>query len=40
MLSIGEDCYARATDFVPERWMDRGDMIKNKSAFIPFGFGE
>ncbi|KAI1505902.1 cytochrome P450 [Biscogniauxia marginata] len=34
-----EDCYERATEFVPERWSTRPDMIRNPNAFAVFGTG-
>lgn len=37
---LGEDCFERANEFIPERWYLRPDMIHNKSAFAPFGTGK
>ena len=35
----GEDCFVEAENFVPERWYERPEMVKNPSAFMPFGHG-
>lgn len=34
-----ESCFERAQDFVPERWGDRPEMLKDKNAWIPFNIG-
>lgn len=37
--TIGEDVYTDANSFIPERWYQFPDMIKNKDAFAPFSTG-
>ena len=39
--SIGrlESCFERANDFIPERWYERLEMVRNKRAFVPFSQG-
>jgi tryprostatin B 6-hydroxylase len=34
-----EDCFERASEFVPERWNSKPEMVKNKRAYEPFSFG-
>jgi len=34
-----ESCYQQATEFVPERWYSRPEMVKNKNGFAPFSLG-
>lgn len=34
-----ESCFERPTEFVPERWYSKPDMVKNKNAFAPFSLG-
>ncbi|GAP91120.2 putative cytochrome P450 [Rosellinia necatrix] len=34
-----ESAFEDALSFIPERWYDRPQMIKNKQAFAPFGVG-
>ena len=36
---LAEDNYARATEFIPERWNSKPDLIKHKDAFAPFSTG-
>lgn len=36
----GEDCFERGRDFVPERWYDKLEMVRNKAAYTPFGTGK
>ncbi|MCJ1457542.1 hypothetical protein MMC28_007910 [Mycoblastus sanguinarius] len=38
-LSRLESCFERASDFVPERWYSKPEMIKNKNAYAPFALG-
>lgn len=38
--TIGEDCFERAEEFIPERWSSRPDMTRNVAAFTPFGSGK
>ena len=37
---LGEDCFERGQDFVPERWYEHPDMIRNKAGYAPFGTGK
>ena len=39
-VRVGEDCFERAKEFVPERWNERPEMVRQKQAFAPFGMGE
>ena len=39
-MCLGEDCFERSTDFIPERWYSRPDMVRNKAAYSPFGTGK
>ncbi|KAL3477119.1 cytochrome P450 [Aspergillus californicus] len=39
VLGRSEDIYDQAKEFIPERWYKYPDMIKEKTAFIPFGLG-
>ncbi|KAL7944152.1 cytochrome P450 [Trichoderma barbatum] len=34
-----EECFERASDFVPERWTTRPEMVRNVAAYAPFGTG-
>ncbi|PWY82104.1 benzoate 4-monooxygenase cytochrome P450 [Aspergillus heteromorphus CBS 117.55] len=34
-----EDCFTRATEFIPERWYKHPEMVRNKAAYNPFGLG-
>ena len=38
---VGKDdrCFVEAQEFVPERWTDRPDLIKDASVYIPFQSG-
>jgi len=36
---IVESAFEDALSFIPERWYNRPEMIKDKSAFAPFGVG-
>lgn len=38
--NVGEDCFERATDFVPERWYEEPAMVKRRNAFAPSGIGK
>ncbi|KAK3317325.1 cytochrome P450 [Cercophora scortea] len=38
-MGRSEACYERATEFIPERWYSKPDMIKCKDAFAAFGVG-
>jgi hypothetical protein len=39
-LSVGEDCFERGNEFLPERWFEKPEMIRNKAAYAPFGTGK
>ncbi|KAL8833665.1 MAG: hypothetical protein Q9170_004151 [Blastenia crenularia] len=34
-----ESCFERPDEFLPERWCTEPDLVKDKSAFRPFGLG-
>ncbi|PSS10965.1 hypothetical protein M430DRAFT_53504 [Amorphotheca resinae ATCC 22711] len=34
-----EDCFERGNEFLPERWFEKPEMIRNKAAYAPFGTG-
>ncbi|KAH9900473.1 cytochrome P450 [Xylariomycetidae sp. FL2044] len=38
-ISRREDCFERASEFIPERWTSKPEMVKNKTAFMPWGLG-
>ena len=38
-LNIGEDCFEDAKSFVPERWCEKPEMVRNRACFVPFGIG-
>ncbi|KAI4211030.1 MAG: hypothetical protein LQ351_006150 [Letrouitia transgressa] len=37
--AAGEDAFKNPRSFIPERWSERPDMVKNKAGFDPFGTG-
>jgi hypothetical protein len=37
---IVESCYEKATEFIPERWGEKPEMVRDKSVFAPFSIGE
>lgn len=37
---LGEDCFERAQEFIPERWTTQPSLIRNLSAYAPFGTGK
>lgn len=37
--ATGEDCFIDANLFVPERWTTRPEMVRNRTATVPFGIG-
>ncbi|KAJ5815613.1 hypothetical protein N7474_007390 [Penicillium riverlandense] len=40
VIQRDERCFARATEFLPERWLDEGkDLIVDKQAYFPFQIG-
>jgi cytochrome P450 len=34
-----ESCFEQASEFIPERWYSKPEMVKDKSAFAPFSLG-
>ncbi|KAM0254291.1 hypothetical protein ACHAQJ_006931 [Trichoderma viride] len=34
-----DDCFERASEFIPERWTTRPEMVLNAAAYAPFGTG-
>ncbi|KAH9889218.1 cytochrome P450 [Xylariomycetidae sp. FL2044] len=38
-ISRREDCFVRATEFIPARWTSRPELVLNKAAFAPYGTG-
>ena len=34
-----EDCFQEASEFIPERWYSRPEMVKDRRAFQPFSQG-
>ncbi len=36
---IVESCFEQATEFIPERWYSKPEMVKNKKAYAPFSLG-
>ena len=34
-----ESCFQHAAEFIPERWGDKPELVKNKAAFSPFSTG-
>jgi cytochrome P450 len=34
-----ESCFQHASEFIPERWGDKPELILNKAAFAPFSSG-
>ncbi|KAB8269091.1 benzoate 4-monooxygenase cytochrome P450 [Aspergillus minisclerotigenes] len=37
--TTGGDCFERATEFIPERWYSKPEMVRNKAAYAPWGTG-
>ncbi|KAI0412607.1 cytochrome P450 [Xylaria grammica] len=35
-----EDCFEEATQFIPERWSTRPEMVVNSAAHVPFSVGQ
>lgn len=38
-MTLGEDCFEKATEFIPERWTTRPEMVRNSAGYTPFGTG-
>ncbi|KAE9378415.1 cytochrome P450 monooxygenase-like protein [Stipitochalara longipes BDJ] len=34
-----ESCYENATEFIPERWGEKSEMVRDKGVFVPFSIG-
>ena len=39
LTELGEKCFTRANDFLPQRWSTSPELIKDMSAFQPFNLG-
>lgn len=39
LTKLVDTCYQDATSFIPERWYKYPEMVKNRSAFVPFSVG-
>jgi cytochrome P450 len=37
---VAEECFARPNEFIPERWIERTELVKEKDAFAPFSLGK
>ena len=37
---IVESCFEKATEFIPERWSEKPEMVRDKQVFVPFSVGE
>ena len=40
LMIIGEKAYCDATNFRPERWYEKPEMVKEPTAFAPFSTGK
>jgi len=38
-ISRSERCYERPNEWVPERWYEKTEMVREKGAFAPFSLG-
>ncbi|KAK6502390.1 hypothetical protein TWF506_002970 [Arthrobotrys conoides] len=38
-IMTDEKYFERADEFIPERWTEKEEMVKDKRAYIPFGYG-
>ena len=38
-MTTGEDCFTRASEFIPERWYSKPEMVKTSHTFSPFALG-
>ncbi|KAN0108780.1 cytochrome P450 [Hyaloscypha variabilis] len=34
-----ESCYEKALEFIPERWGEKSEMVRDKGVFVPFSIG-
>ncbi len=39
-MQPAEENYARAEEFIPERWSSKPELIKEKNVFFPFSLGK
>lgn len=39
-LLLGEDCFEKGSQFVPERWTIKPEMVRYPAAHIPFSIGK
>lgn len=37
---IVESCFEKATEFIPERWSEKPEMVRDKQVFVPFSVGK
>jgi hypothetical protein len=35
-----ESCFENATEFIPERWGEKPEMVRDKQVFVPFSVGK
>jgi hypothetical protein len=40
LIHSGEDCFVNGTQFIPERWTTKPEMVLNSKAHIPFSIGK
>lgn len=40
VLGRSEEVYVRPLEFIPERWYERPELVKEKEAYAPFNIGE
>jgi hypothetical protein len=40
LISSGEDCFEQGSQFIPERWTTRPEMVRNSKGHIPFSIGK
>ncbi|KAK6496250.1 hypothetical protein TWF481_002275 [Arthrobotrys musiformis] len=38
-LMTSEKYFSKAEEFIPERWTENEEMVKDKRAYVPFGYG-
>jgi cytochrome P450 len=39
-IVVVESCYEKALEFIPERWGEKSEMVRDKGVFVPFSIGE
>lgn len=37
---VAEECFVRPNEFIPERWIERTELVREKDAFAPFSLGK